>query len=238
MIRKLFVIVILAGLGFVFYTLFQNFDGNTGLNNTAGYYAKNGPSEVGAANLVTAVVVTYRGLDTLGEVTILFLTAAIIGFFLKVNIPDGKKSRNVRKTSEIFETASKVLLPVIFLFGVYIFINGHLTPGGGFQGGAIIASGFVLMLLVSQKRKFSHSLISSIESMSGIGFVFVGVLGILLAGGFLDNRILALGTFGELLSAGAIPLIYTFVGLKVGTELSNILINMNRIQEETESITE
>lgn len=238
MIKKLFVIVILVGLGFIFYTLFQNFDGSPRLNKTAAYYAKNGPSEVGAANLVTAVVVTYRGLDTLGEVTILFLTAAIIGFFLKVNINDEKKKREIRKTSEILETASKVLLPVIFLFGIYIFINGHLTPGGGFQGGAVIASAFVLMLLVNPIRKFNHSLISAIESVSGIGFVFVGVLGILLAGGFLDNRIIALGTFGELLSAGAIPLIYIFVGLKVGTELSNILISLNQVQEEPESISE
>jgi len=59
--------------------------------------------------------------------------------------------------------------------------------------------------------------------------VVVGVLGVLMAGGFLDNRIMTLGTYGELFSAGAIPLIYTFVGLKVGFELSAVL---DRFREE------
>ena len=55
------------------------------------------------------------------------------------------------------------------------------------------------------------------------GYVVVGGLGVILAGGFLDNRILGLGSFGHLLSAGAIPIIYIFIGLKVGTELSAVL---------------
>lgn len=54
----------------------------------------------------------------------------------------------------------------------------------------------------------------------------VGVLGLILAGGFLDNRFLDLGTFGELFSAGAMPIIYIFIGLKVGTELSAVLERM------------
>jgi multicomponent Na+:H+ antiporter subunit B len=62
-----------------------------------------------------------------------------------------------------------------------------------------------------------------IESLSGLFYVLIGLLGLVLAGGFLDNRILPLGNFGTLLSAGAIPLIYSLVGLKVGAELVGIL---------------
>ena len=109
--------------------------------------AEHGAEEVGAVNLVTAIVVTYRGLDTLGEVTILFLTAAIVALLLKTKV--NNPGRKVRKTGEILETASMLLFPLVMTLGVYVFINGHLTPGGGFQGGAILASGLVLLLLAN-----------------------------------------------------------------------------------------
>ena len=191
MIRKLFVIVILAGLGFVFYTLFQNFDGNTGLNKTAGYYAQNGPSEVGAANLVTAVVVTYRGLDTLGEVTVLFISAAGASLLLRRRRSSAeKKSRLYAESSEIVQTTLSILFPIILLFGVYIFINGHLTPGGGFQGGAVIASALLFFILARPNDSISHALLMKVESLSGFTYVMLGLLGVFLAGGFLDNRVL------------------------------------------------
>jgi len=231
MVKHTFIFLVLLGLAAIMLPFVLEFEGNTALNEVATRYASKGPAEVGAANLVAAVLVTYRGLDTLGEVTILFLSASIIGFFLKVQAED-LKERTVRKSSEFLETASKVLTPAIMLLGVYVFLNGHLTPGGGFQGGAIIASGLVLMLLGNPNMQVNHKIISFTESISGFVFVFLGVLGVLLAGGFLDNSILAMGTFGKLLSAGAIPLIYIFIGLKVGAELSNIVSNLQETQNE------
>ncbi len=231
--RNSLILLLILGFGFVLYGLFSEFHGNDALNELSSFYAQPQQIEdVGAANLVTAVVVTYRGLDTLGEVTILFLTAAIIGFFLKVNVRNRNEKAEVRKPSEIFETAAMVLTPMIFVLGIYVFVNGHLTPGGGFQGGAIIASSFVLLLLVGQSHRFKKQLFTSLESVSGLVFVFIGVLGIVLAGGFLDNRILPVGQVRELISAGAIPIIYIFVGLKVGSELSNILSNYKEVQTE------
>ena len=164
--------------------------------------------------------------------TILFLAASIIGFFLKVHADEKAHSRTVRKTSEILITASKIITPVIFLFGVYVFINGHLTPGGGFQGGAIVASGLVLLLLANPLKKVNHKIITVIESISGFSFIILGLLGLILAGGFLDNSILGLGDFGTLLSAGAIPIIYIFVGLKVGSKLSGIVSKLQETQKE------
>lgn len=210
------------------FSLYTGYNSRSGLNDLARHYAERGPSETGAANLVTAVVVTYRGLDTLGEVTILFLTAAIIGLLLKAE--KGKGTNPARESSEIMITAAKVLIPVITMIGIYIFINGHLTPGGGFQGGAILASTFILLLISVARSKTGHRLLEITESLSGFTFVLIGILGVILAAGFLDNKILPLGTTGRLLSAGAIPVIYSLIGLKVGAELSTIILELKHIQ--------
>ena len=228
MVKKLFVIILLIGLGVFFLGMVMEFDGSDSLNTTAAYYAENGASEVGAANLVTAIVVTYRGLDTLGEVTILFLTAAIVAFLLKSK--DESSDRDIRVSSELLQTASSLLGPLIFIFGVYVFVNGHLTPGGGFQGGAIIASGLVLLLLSKPLQKVNSLLFAIVESISGIAYVGIGVAGLFLAGGFLDNHILPMGDFGSLMSAGALPVIYILIGLKVGSELSGLLTKFQETQ--------
>ena len=83
------------------------------------------------------------------------------------------------------------------------------------------------MLLTNPMRVFSHRLITLLESISGLFFIGIGILGIFFAGGFLDNRILPIGTLGELFSAGVIPIIYSFVGLKVGAEFSSMLVDLS-----------
>lgn len=202
------------------------------LPRTSNYYAQKGPNELGSANLVTSVVVTYRGLDTLGEVTILFSVASIIGFFLRNRSKSSARAERPRVTSELLSTGGYLPHPIIFLLGAYVFVNGHLSPGGGFQGGAIIASGTLLLFLSDPLIHKGKTLITLVESLSGLFYVGLGVAGIFLAGGFLDNRVLPLGTFGSIFSAGAIPLIYSLVGLKVGAELSAILYKLKDSEEE------
>ncbi len=235
MIKRLIILLVLFMLAVIFFDLAANYRENTSLSPLGQYYAEHGPAELGAANLVTAVVVTYRGLDTLGEVTVLFISAAGVGLLLrrtrrKYGEEDLDKEDRAEETavvrkpaSEIVETATELLLPMVILFGIYVFLNGHLSPGGGFQGGAIIASGTMFLLLALPESHISRLLIALTESLSGFSYVVIGVLGVILAGGFLDNRIMSLGTYGSLFSAGAIPLIYVFVGLKVGFELTAIL---------------
>ncbi|MGD2053303.1 MAG: MnhB domain-containing protein [Gammaproteobacteria bacterium] len=235
MIKRLFIFMMLALMALIFYNLASNYTENTVLSKLGHYYVEQGPGELGAANLVTAVVVTYRGLDTLGEVTVLFISAAGVGLLLRrtrrrkddEDLEQGDRAEETagehKPASEIVETATELLLPMVILFGIYVFLNGHLSPGGGFQGGAIIASGTMFLLLALPESHISRLMIAIIESMSGFSYVVVGVLGVILAGGFLDNRIMGLGDYGALFSAGAIPLIYVFVGLKVGFELSAVL---------------
>ena len=231
-----FIFIVIIAFASIFVFLFITYEGGEKLPELGKYYAENAAEEVGAANLVTAVIVTYRGLDTLGEVTVLFLTATIISLFLKLDkslVDEEARKKSLRKTSEILQTASKIMVPISVLFGVYVFINGHLTPGGGFQGGAIIATSVVLAILAKPTLKVNHKIISIVESISGVSFVLLGVLGIFLAGGFLDNRFLPLGKLGEIFSAGIIPIIYSLVGLKVGSELANIVANLKETQKET-----
>jgi len=232
MIKRFTLLLLLAGIGAIFTGLMLDYVPDAELNRTAGYYAEHTAQDLGAANIVTAIIVTYRGLDTLGEVTVLFLTAAIVGLVLaRGKHEKAQPDRERPPTGELLETGTRLLLPLILLFGAYVFSHGHLTPGGGFQGGAILASGMLLMLLSHPLRRFGHRTIAIVESIAGLAFVFIGVLGLALAGGFLDNRILPIGTLGELVSAGAIPVIYSFVGLKVGAEFSSMLLNLSETEE-------
>lgn len=128
-----------------------------------------------------------------------------------------------RPAGEIVHTGKQVLLPMIFTFGGYVIVNGHLSAGGGFQGGAIVASAVMLMLLARPRSTLNVALLSVVESLAGVIYVCIGILGLVLAGGFLDARFLPRGEFGAFFSAGAIPLISVLLGVKVGAELSVII---------------
>lgn len=218
MIKRVLILITLLLLAWLIFRPLAHIPQTDELSPLAKQYVTNGPDELGAANIVTAVVVTYRGLDTLGEVTVLFIATAAIGFLMRRRVTTTHPRRDA---SELLKNGASFLLPIIILFGVYIFAHGHLTPGGGFQGGVVIASGILLLMLTN--RHWNQRVFHVIESISGLFYVLIGLLGFVLAGGFLDNRILPLGNFGSLFSAGAIPLIYSLVGLKVGAELVGIL---------------
>ena len=141
----------------------------------------------------------------------------------KVVEPAEDSETKPREASEIVRTGTEILLPLIFTFGAYVIVNGHLSAGGGFQGGAIVASGVMLMLLARPGASLNVALLSIIESFAGVFYVGLGILGLVLAGGFLDPRFLPKGEFGAFISAGAIPLISALLGIKVGAELSVII---------------
>lgn len=230
MIKRFFILITLVLFLYMILPLITQIAPFESLSKVSDKYVSEGPEELGAQNLVTSVVVTYRGLDTLGEVTVLFIVTAGVGFFLRKS-SEKKNAKKKREASEILGSGADVLLPLIFLFGAYIFIHGHLTPGGGFQGGVVVASGILLLMLSNVSLKLNHMILHFVESLSGASYVIIGVLGLILAGGFLDNRFLPLGEFGRLFSAGAIPIIYSLIGLKVGSELTGILENMRRAEE-------
>jgi len=187
------------------------------------HYINEGVKETGATNIVTSVVVSYRGFDTLGEVTVLFIAAIGLGAVLTTSRKE--KIRKIEPASLILSTGCRLLFPLILVFGTYVFIHGHLTPGGGFQGGAIIASGFLLIYLGCRERRISRTASNITESLGGLTFVVIGLLGLAFSGYFLLN-FLPKGTANALFSAGIIPIIYIAIGFKVGSELAGVIDNL------------
>lgn len=224
MAKRVLLLLILGGLFVLFYRTLTSIGPTLSLAPLPRQMVTEAPSALGTQNVITAIVVTMRGLDTLGEVAVLFIAAAGIGFLLRKEHEKIKAPR--RDGSEILKTGARLLLPLIMLFGVYIFTHGHLTPGGGFQGGVVIASGVLLFVLSDVSRSVNHSILSISESVSGFIYAALGIAGFFLASGFLDNRFLPIGTIGSLFSAGAIPVIYSFIGIKVGCELTGIFTMM------------
>ncbi len=192
-------------------------------DKVAAFYLKESPESLQTANSITAIVVNFRGFDTLGEVTVLFLAATGLASILyRKEEEETDEERVVLPSSSLVRTGAKILFPLILLLGIYVFVHGHLTPGGGFQGGAIIATGFLLMMITYKHFHTNHKLMVWLESLAGLAFVAIGLYGLFMYGSFLKNTH-SVGTLNDLISGGFIPLIYIFIGIKVGTELTNIL---------------
>jgi len=222
--KHIFSLVLLLVMGGMLWTLIP-LGQPTEPGEVASHYIRHGIEENRGANLVTSVIVNYRGFDTLGEVTVLFLSVAGAGFVLRRR--DGLTPMVARPSSEILQTGARMLFAPLIVFGAYIFVHGHLSPGGGFQGGAVVASAVMLLLLADRDHKLPHGFMSWLESVAGFAFVLVGLAGLMVAGSFLSNQgVLPLGTWNRLFSGGVIPVIYILVGLKVGTELSALLDTM------------
>lgn len=178
-------------------------------------------AETGSANMVTSVITNYRSFDTLGEVTVLFLAA------LGVSILAGSmdKAPKRKKIGFILKASAGILFPVMLVTGVYIFTHGHLTPGGGFPGGSMIASSFLLLYLADDGFRANVKGFKITEGIAGTLYVLAGIAGLVTAGCFLVN-FLQTGIVGNLLSGGIIPIIYILIGLKVGSEITGIIAEM------------
>ena len=166
MIKKFIVFLLIGSLGlFLAQTLKEIPFGENRIKDidnpgtVAAYYLDKAPKDLKVANTITAIVVNFRGFDTLGEVSVLFLAAtglASVLFRREEDEEEGVKHRLQIPSSSLMRTGAKILFPLILLLGIYVFIHGHLTPGGGFQGGAIIATGFLLMLITYKGFETNH----------------------------------------------------------------------------------
>lgn len=122
----------------------------------------------------------------------------------------------------IVKTVTRITVWMILLYGFYIILHGHLTPGGGFAGGVMIALA-LLNVLLAYGRKFTQDwlnlkAVENIESLSALLFVIMGLIGVLFGGSFLANFI-SRGELFRLLSAGTIPLLNIIIGFKVAMSL-------------------
>lgn len=122
----------------------------------------------------------------------------------------------------IVKTVTRISVWMILLYGVYIVLHGHLTPGGGFGGGVIIALA-LLNVMLAYGRKFTGNWLNikflhDLESASALLFVVMGILGIAIGGAFLGNFITK-GKLFDLISAGTILPLNIIIGMKVGMSL-------------------
>lgn len=225
--RRAFIVLAVALFAVLFAGIAIEYTERQSLPPLAASYIRLVSQELGAPNIITGILLSYRGFDTLGEVAVLFMVAAGVGLVLgeraprRDAVPAEPKARTA--STEIVQTGTAILLPLISIFAAYIIMNGHLSAGGGFQGGAIIASGVMLLLLARPDIGLDHDFLGITESLAGVLFVLAGIAGLIFAGGFLDSRMLPLGQFGAFFSAGAIPVISVLLGVKVGCELSVVI---------------
>ena len=181
---------------------------------------------MGAANIVTAVVFGYRGFDTLGEISILFAAATAAGLVLgrrRAGAPDDPAG------GFILRAGADLLFPILLLVGIYIVVHGHLTPGGGFQGGVILAAAFFVSVIGEPSKRLNHGAISVVEGLAGAAYILIGIWALVEDGSFLQPM-LEHGVMGQLLSAGTMPLLSSAVGLKVGSELAGLLANISEAE--------
>ncbi|MHC4457305.1 MAG: MnhB domain-containing protein [Planctomycetota bacterium] len=131
----------------------------------------------------------------------------------------------------IVKTISSWVKVLIFLFGIYIILFGHLTPGGGFAGGVILASSYVLLMLAFGReyaeKNLSLPLVSKLDCLGAFLFALIAVLGLVLGGSFFINFLYQKYLPGEamkLISAGTIPLSNIAIGLKVSASLFLVIL--------------
>ena len=178
-----------------------------------------------ATDLVTALNFDLRAFDTLGEEFILFASVAGVALLLR-KLRDEEEETQARGiedhgfagASSLLRITSLLLIPMLIAFGCYLVLHGQLTPGGGFQGGVVLAAGPIAILLAGRylavHRVAPDWAVEALEAAGAAGYALMGLGGLVGTGVFFQN-FLPLGEPGMLLSAGQMPLNSIAVGLEV-----------------------
>ncbi len=186
-------------------------------------------------NIVTAINFDYRGLDTLGEEFILFAAVAGVVVLLRgepgAGDPDPEQptapGRPDLPRSDDSAWMSTGFLGLILVFGIYVILHGQITPGGGFQGGAITGTAFLLIYLTRNYKAFRNTspkeASDAVEAVAAGAYALVGIAALATGAAFLQN-ILPLGMTGDLLSSGTVYLINFFVGIEVAAGFTVIFL--------------
>lgn len=180
------------------------------------------------ANVVSAVNFDQRGLDTFAEESILIASVLAVATLLRRADDEQYRESGGGRVLDATVLTGWVMLPVGLIVGLDVIAHGHLTPGGGFQGGIVLGTAIHLMYVagryeilqrVRPLRPFEWG-----EAFGTGAYACVGIAGILVAGAFLDN-FLSYGSFGTLFSSGTVELLNGAVGVEVA---SGIIIVISR----------
>ena len=233
--RVLAVVFCMAIIAVLLYTVtflpeFGNPNNPANSNEVVTTYLEEGMEATGAVNIVTGVILDYRAFDTLGESHVLFIAACCVLILLRIDKDKSGKVAKAWKDAEendrkyepkndkILQGITLLLVPVIIIYGIYVILNGHLSPGGGFSGGAIIGAGLILYLNAFGFKKtekfFTYKTFSAVSFGSLIFYACAKSYSFFTGANHLNSHI-PLGTPGDILSAGLILPLNIAVGLVV-----------------------
>lgn len=199
-------------------------------NEVSTRYIEQGLEETGAVNIVTGMILDYRAFDTFGESNVLFVATVAVLILLRVDRHEKKPGELTIAESEqndrIYEPKNDVILqkvagflvPLIIIFGIYVILNGHLSPGGGFSGGAIIGAGLILYLNAfgfAKTERFFTERTYKWTCFSALTFYCLAKSYSFFTGANHIPSGIPLGTPGAILSSGLILPLNICVGLVV-----------------------
>lgn len=202
-------------------------EGNPANNEVSQRYIEKGLDETGSVNIVTGMILDYRAFDTLGESHVLFIaTAAVLILLRKDKNGHGQEQNYLEDNDRLYEpkndvilqTATKFLMPLICIFGIYVILCGHLGPGGGFSGGAIIGAGLILYLNAfgfKATERFFTVKTYKIMSVGALGCYALAKSYSFYTGANHIESIIPLGTPGAIISSGLILILNICVGIVV-----------------------
>jgi multicomponent Na+:H+ antiporter subunit B len=184
-------------------------------------------------DVVTAVNFDYRGFDTLGEEYIMFMSVMGVQLLLRKKRSERKaaprdeaEARSAPPPSDAVEVLGLGFIGPLLVFGAYVVTHGQLTPGGGFQGGVLLASALWLVYLAGQyevaERVAPRWLIEWSESGGAAGYALIGCLALATGAEFLKD-VLPSAPVGSILSGGTVALIDLAVGFEVAGGLVLLL---------------
>lgn len=192
---------------------------NPANNEVAQRYLEQGMAETGAVNLVTGMILDYRAFDTFGEAAVLFIAFCSVTMLLHgCQMRASLQAVDPAEKSIVLRAIATVIIPVIMLFGVYVILNGHLSPGGGFSGGAIIGSALILYSSAFGYERI-HAFLTfrtatAISCMALLVYATAKGYSFFTGANHLPS-IITPGTPGMIFSAGVIPLLNICVGATV-----------------------
>ena len=156
-------------------------------------YIQDSPQEIGIPNMVTSVLASYRGYDTLGEVVVIF--TALVGILMLLSAVTAEHEQAHMKEHKVLRIVSKMLIPMILLFALYVQFHGDFGPGGGFQAGVIFAAGVILYTMLfglgHAVRLLNPDILRLLAASGALIYGSVGIACMLAGGDFLDYSVLA-----------------------------------------------
>lgn len=192
---------------------------NPASNEVVQRYIEKGLDETGAVNIVAGMILDYRAFDTLGESHVLFIAATCVMILLRADSKSKKKKIPSDTAADpILKAAATLLTPFVLIFGIYIVLNGHLSPGGGFSGGAIIGAGLILAAnafgFERTSRFFTRKTYSRISLVALLFYSAAKSYSFYTGANHIESLI-PKGTPGAILSSGLILPLNICVGLVV-----------------------